>query len=141
MIKLNCEESIKRYSKDHDIVKHMGKSYKVKLGFGLHTGFSIEGAIGTEFKIDATYMSRDVEFASYLESLTKEYGVNLIFSGKYMRLLSKKVKEMPQIRQIDLVQNSLKKKHELFCFDMNGIDQLPDQNEISYMSNNKFYNF
>ena len=46
-------------------------NYKVKIGFGLHIGWSIEGAIGSEFKIDASYLSPNVNMASRLEAATK----------------------------------------------------------------------
>lgn len=68
--------------------------YRVELGFGLHIGLSIEGAIGTDFKIDCTYLSKDVEIASYLESLTKQYGCKLLFSGELRSILSRQVKEL-----------------------------------------------
>mmetsp|Transcript_37757 Transcript_37757/g.57811 ORF Transcript_37757/g.57811 Transcript_37757/m.57811 type:complete len:143 (-) Transcript_37757:606-1034(-) len=72
IIKLNCEESIIKYRYDKQITLRQGEGqYKVALGFGLHVGIAIEGAIGSDFKIDATYLSKDVELASYLESLTK----------------------------------------------------------------------
>jgi hypothetical protein len=32
--------------------------YVASSGFGLHSGWAIQGAIGTEFKIDAIYLSR-----------------------------------------------------------------------------------
>ena len=32
-------------------------NYKVKMGYGLHLGWGIEGAIGSLFKIDASYLS------------------------------------------------------------------------------------
>ena len=38
--------------------------YRVKMGFGLHSGWAIEGAIGSEFKIDASYLSPNVNMAS-----------------------------------------------------------------------------
>ena len=31
--------------------------YEVEMGFGLHIGWAIEGAIGSKFKIDASYLS------------------------------------------------------------------------------------
>ena len=37
----------------------MGK-YEVQLGFGLHLGWAIEGAIGSHFKIDASYLGPHV---------------------------------------------------------------------------------
>ena len=33
-------------------------NYRVELGFGLHVGWAVEGAIGSEFKIDATLLKR-----------------------------------------------------------------------------------
>lgn len=69
--KLSREPSIIKYSKDPYIFNKFGNTYKVKLGFGLHLGWSIEGAIGSSFKIDATYLSKDVSIASFLESNTK----------------------------------------------------------------------
>lgn len=38
----------------------------VKMGFGLHVGWAIEGAIGSSFKIDASYLSPNVNMASRL---------------------------------------------------------------------------
>lgn len=81
LIKLKSEESIIRYSRDKDILRVVDSKYEVELGFGLHTGSAIEGTIGTEFKIDATYMSKDVEFASKLEEMTKGYGKPIILSN------------------------------------------------------------
>ena len=80
IIKLKTEESICKYSRDENILKTVDKKYNVDLGFGLHFGSAIEGTIGTEFKIDATYMSKDVEFSSKLEELTKVYGKQIILS-------------------------------------------------------------
>ncbi len=50
--------------------------YKIKLGFGLHQGWAIEGPMGSRFKIDASYLSHNVNVASTLESATKSYGSN-----------------------------------------------------------------
>ena len=46
-------------------------NYCVKMGFGLHVGWAIEGAIGSDFKIDASYLSLNVYLASQLEAATK----------------------------------------------------------------------
>jgi hypothetical protein len=40
--------------------------YTVRMGFGLHYGWAIEGAIGSKFKIDASYLSPHVNMASRL---------------------------------------------------------------------------
>jgi class 3 adenylate cyclase len=54
--KINKLKQILEYSKDPALTARM-ENYKVKLGFGLHVGWAIEGAIGSEFKIDASYLS------------------------------------------------------------------------------------
>lgn len=46
-------------------------NYSVKMGFGLHVGWAIEGAIGSTYKIDASYLSPNVNMASRLEAATK----------------------------------------------------------------------
>ena len=70
-----------KYRKNPILQKRLDKpteKYQVKLGFGLHVGWSIEGAIGSSFKIDASYLSSHVNMSSSLEERTKEYGTNLI---------------------------------------------------------------
>merc|ERR1719436_845781 len=55
-------------------------NFRVSLGFGLHLGWSIEGAIGSEFKIDASYLSPHVNVVNRLEAATVEYGVTILMS-------------------------------------------------------------
>ena len=42
---------------DQNYMERFNEGYRVRLGYGLHVGWSIEGAIGSEFKIDASYLS------------------------------------------------------------------------------------
>lgn len=52
------------------------------MGFGLNVGWAIEGAIGSEYKIDASYLSPHVNIAARLEAATAQYNVHLLFSGE-----------------------------------------------------------
>ena len=54
--------------------------YEVKLGLGLHTGYAIEGAIGSYYKIDASYLSSHVRMAERLEGATKHFAVPVLVS-------------------------------------------------------------
>ena len=92
--------------------------YKVKMGFGLHVGWSIEGAIGSEFKIDASYLSPNVNMASRLEAATKQFGVLLLFSGDIVLHCSREMQS--QLRQIDrvTVKGSVKPL-DLYTCDLN----------------------
>lgn len=65
----------------------MSSEYKIKMGFGLHLGWAIESAIGSEFKIDASYLSPHVNVASRLEALTKLYGVTMLVSDEVVDML------------------------------------------------------
>ena len=59
----------------------------VQLGFGLHAGKAVQGVIGSQRKIYATYVSEAVERAEFLESSTKKYGLKMLMSGSFHRLL------------------------------------------------------
>ncbi len=54
--------------------------FRVRMGFGLHLGWGIEGAIGTRHKIDASYLSPHVNMSARLEAATKQYGVTLLLT-------------------------------------------------------------
>ena len=68
--KLNRDQKILAYRKNEKLCKRM-KDYSVKMGYGLHIGWGIEGAIGSEFKIDASYLSPNVNMAARLEGASK----------------------------------------------------------------------
>ncbi|CAJ1936529.1 unnamed protein product [Cylindrotheca closterium] len=73
----------------------------VKMGFGLHAGKAVQGAIGSQRKIDATYVSEAVNRAEFLESETKTYGLQLLMSGIFHSLLTESTKR--RCRKIDQV--------------------------------------
>merc|ERR1719408_14224 len=68
--------------------QRLGKDCRVNLSFGLHAGWAIEGAVGSEFKIDASYLSPHVSIAESLERATKQYGVSFITSQAVVELCS-----------------------------------------------------
>ena len=68
------------------------------MGFGLHVGWAIEGAIGSEYKIDASYLSPNVNMASRLEAATKQFGTSILLSDDFVSLLSPAVRK--RVRQV-----------------------------------------
>ena len=62
--------------------------FKLHIGFGLHTGWAIEGAIGSHDKIDASYLSPHVNLSARLETATKQYGVGILISEHVYHMLS-----------------------------------------------------
>lgn len=105
-----------------DLLQRM-PGYQVKMGFGLHVGWAIEGAIGSKFKIDASYLSPNVNMASRLEAATKQFGSSILISGDFVRLLSPALKR--RVRQVDCVtvKGSIN-PIELFTYDVN-LDRIP----------------
>jgi len=67
--KLNKYHHILKYNENEEMNKRV-ENFKVKMGFGLHQGWAIEGAIGSFFKIDASYLSPNVNMAARLEAAT-----------------------------------------------------------------------
>ena len=63
--------------------------------------WSIEGAIGSKHKVDASYLSPNVNMAARLETATKQYGVAILMSADFAALLSPRMRA--RCRQIDIV--------------------------------------
>ena len=68
--------------------------FTVRLGFGLHYGWAVEGAIGSELKIDASYLSPHVNMASRLEAATKQYDTAILVSDSLFTLLSASTQQL-----------------------------------------------
>lgn len=77
-----------KYNQHPDILNRVS-DFEVKLGVGLHLGYAIEGAIGSLYKIDASYLSSDVGLSDKLEAATKTYGVGMLMSGSLVKHCSK----------------------------------------------------
>ena len=73
-----------KYNTHKGLRERLGDDYEVRLGLGLHIGYSIEGAIGSYYKIDASYLSSHPRMDERMEGATKHYGVpNLITEELY----------------------------------------------------------
>ena len=115
-------QRLQSFCKREDLLARM-PGYQVKMGFGLHVGWAIEGAIGSKFKIDASYLSPNVNMASRLEAATKQFGSTILISGDFIKLLSPALKR--RVRQVDCVtvKGSIKPM-DLFTYDVT-LDRIP----------------
>jgi len=75
--------------------------FTVETGYGLHMGWAIEGAIGSEYKVDASYLSPNVNLASRLEAATKQYHVRILISEQVYSIMSPPCQKC--MRKIDCV--------------------------------------
>lgn len=97
---LNRSEDLREYPKNKLLSERI-PNYKVKMGYGLHYGWAIEGAIGSPLKVDASYLSPNVNVAADLEGATKAYGVPILLSGELYDLLSLELKH--HARLVDVI--------------------------------------
>lgn len=101
---LGCAQSnrtLADYRTHPGLIQRLGSHCRVNLSFGLHRGWAIEGAVGSEFKIDASYLSPNVSIAESLEHATKVYKVSILASQDHVSLCSKALAR--QCRLIDKV--------------------------------------
>jgi len=89
----------------------------VQMGFGLHAGKAVQGAIGSQRKLDATYISESVERSEFLESSTKKYGVPLLMSDAFYNLLDsnnrRRCRKLDQLIMLREEDEGLSDPHEL----------------------------
>ena len=60
--------------------ERFGPNFRVKMGFGVHCGWCIEGAGGSKYKIDCTYLSPHVDMADRLEAGSKIFNTPINIS-------------------------------------------------------------
>lgn len=97
------------------------------MGFGLNLGWAIEGAIGSAFKIDASYLSPNVNMASRLEAATKQFHTNFLISEKLYKYCSPEYQR--QLREIDRVTvKGSKEPISLYTFDLETKELKPNSN-------------
>mmetsp|Transcript_10710 Transcript_10710/g.23229 ORF Transcript_10710/g.23229 Transcript_10710/m.23229 type:complete len:1012 (-) Transcript_10710:165-3200(-) len=110
------------YASNPKIMRDFKRSdYRVEICVGLHLGWTIEGAIGSDLKVDASFVSPHLRTSARLMRATGTYGVPLLLSGAFLDLLCPKARE--RCRKIDTVrfvaQDGTTEPDTIFAFDFN----------------------
>ena len=94
------DKNVQNWKKDFRLGAGVG-AFDVSIMIGMDAGWAVEGAVGSEYKIDATYLSPHVNMASRMMSASKQYGVKLLMSQAVEELLSSNARE--KLRHLDTV--------------------------------------
>lgn len=81
------DQKILKWNNDFRLGAGVG-AFRASLIYGMDAGWAVEGAVGSEYKIDATYLSPHVNMASRMMSACKQYGVNILLSEAVQELMS-----------------------------------------------------
>lgn len=134
IIQISTANSMLQWRNDPLLIREAaehGNGMIPSIGTGLHVGWAIEGAIGSCYKIDASYLSPNVNLAARLCSATKQYGVSLLFSGPFYRLLDPAIQV--RCRRLDQVQL----KGSAFPMDIYTFDICPGWLHLNNDNNNQ----
>ncbi|ANQ10577.1 Uncharacterized protein PCOAH_00050870 [Plasmodium coatneyi] len=127
LIRLHESEKIRSFLKSEKIHEIVGNNI-IELSFGLHFGWAIEGAIGSSYKIDLSYLSENVNIASRLQDISKTYKRNIVISGEFYENMSEGFKK--SLRRIDRVTlKGCGKPLDLYTFDIR-LDKIPKKKNI-----------
>lgn len=97
---IHRDRDLKVWQSDFRLGMGVG-AFRVNLIYGMDAGWAVEGAVGSEYKIDATYLSPHVNMASRMMSACKQYGVTILLSQAVEELLSAQAKA--KLRHLDTV--------------------------------------
>ena len=91
-------------------------AFYVNMIFGMDAGWAVEGAVGSEYKIDATYLSPHVNMAARMMSACKQFGVSILLSQAIEELMSGMARS--KLRHIDTVTvKGSTVKQKIFTYD------------------------
>ncbi len=90
LVGVNRDIQIIAYRDDKRLVGDNDK-FNLRMGFGLHAGWAIEGAVGSLQKVDATYLSPHVNMAARMEAASKQFGVEILMSERFFEVRSRSV--------------------------------------------------
>jgi len=100
---MECRRSTNlcRFQENKSIIETFGPNFFPDIVMGLHVGWAIEGPIGSDFKVDANYISPHINLTLELVERSRTYNTPLLLSEKFYNMLPLHTKE--QVRKIDVV--------------------------------------
>ena len=79
-------------------------------------GWAVEGAVGSSYKIDATYLSPHVNLAARMKSACKQYKLTILLSEDVVDLLSGSAKKV--LRHVDtVIVKGVSERKRIYTYD------------------------
>ena len=100
IVEINRDPQVLAYRDDGRLAQD-GVDFKLRMGFGLHSGWAIEGAVGSLKKVDATYLSPHVNMSARMMAATRQFGVSILMTERFHEVMTDEAKI--QCRKIDVV--------------------------------------
>jgi len=94
-------QTLARYRSHPALKQRLGNGCRVNLTVGLHFGWAIEGAVGSEFKIDASYLSPNVSICGSVQHAASIYDVSICATESVVAHCTKEMQK--KLRMIDKV--------------------------------------
>lgn len=86
IVGINRDVQLLAYRNDERLSTSSGKNFQLRMGFGLHAGWAIEGAVGSLQKVDATYLSPHVNMAARMDAATRQFGVSILVTNSFFKV-------------------------------------------------------
>lgn len=84
---LHRNHTLAAYRGHPGLQQRLGSHCRVNLNIGLHSGWAIEGAVGSDYKIDASYLSPNVSIANHIARASRSYMVPFIITQAVFELV------------------------------------------------------
>lgn len=89
------------YSKHPRISHRFGEKHSIKISFAMHLGNAIEGAVGSEQKVDALFLSKDSQIVGRIDELCDTYDRPILLTSAIYNIMTEKSQEF--CRRLDVI--------------------------------------
>lgn len=93
LVEVNRDLQVVGYRTDKRLESDAG-AFNLRMGFGLHAGWAIEGAVGSLQKVDATYLSPHVNMAARMEAASRQFGLAILMTERFFEVSNFKISQI-----------------------------------------------
>jgi hypothetical protein len=99
------------------------------MSFSLHTGKACEGPIGSEFKVDAIYVSKEIQVGARIDQLCDLYNREILLTNDLYSMLSERSKELTRKIETITMNENPKSSIDVHCCDIYPSDPISTEGD------------